>query len=242
MMYTVLTVLLLSSLPSFAGSVVFQFTSLPSNYLTFSGGAVNNPNGGEISLDGSDASDLPVANQAFFTVGLSNPNLDPAGALNFLIGSIVGGPWTVSNYSNLGGIESADLTGTSTMYLYNASNNYSGDGVSAQLTINRIVVDNSSSGTLRANVSVNIGPWQAVGTPSSSLNNLLNANPAVGLATVSFDLNTTSFASLMNSVTGNTRLFAGSVSHVPEPGFYGILAAGLGSLIWAFRRRNDITA
>lgn len=241
-MRSILALALLALPNLYGGPVSFSINSIFSSLRFANGTSATNANNGTITL----SSTLPgaAANQAFFFLELTSPSnlAPPPPALAY--GSLIGGPWTVSNYQNSMGVETADLTGSSTMFLYNASNT-SGAGVKASLTLDRIQVDNNASGTLKAGVNINIGPWQEIGAPGSAsaeLQQLLSATPSIGVATISFDLNTSSLAALMFSTTGNSRIFDGNVNHVPEPGFYGVLAGGLGALVWAFRRRKSETA
>lgn len=237
----VLAVLASFAIPGYCGPVNFGFSNNSLSVLVFNGDNVDagaaGPNDDYISLFTGSGVGAGVGR---FGINLGAA---PTG-LEGLNGAIFGGPWLVSGYTDVAGVETATLTApTSTMFVYDTVGAFSGLAAKADVTFDRIKVDRNASGTLSAIVSINIGPWtqDGVGSLSAPLQELLAATPARGIATLSFNLpGVSSLSVLMGQLNNNVDLvgFTGNVSHVPEPGFYGMLAAGLGSLVWVFRRRK----
>ncbi len=221
--------ILLGAAPAFSAEVAFSFSSGINDFLTFSGG-LGDPNNGSIGLRNNG-----VAGTA--DVRIQGGSVPPG--IDGYFGLLAGGPWAVNNYLLSSGTETADLVGSATLTIFNTGSTT--QGVKANVTLDRITYTTASS-TLFSSVSFNIGPWAELGTAETLLYNAFIGLPT-GIATISFNSNGVTLATRLASNGAGlvgTRPFTGDVSHVPEPGFYGVLAAGLGFIVWTFRRRATV--
>ena len=195
---------------------------------------------------------VSFTNPATFTTAFANlPGLDGKQ------GTIGGGSWTIGAISsNPGGCngnagsctQTASLTGAPTLFtLYQTGN--TGVALTANLAVNSIETlssAGSASGSV-GQVGFNLqGAWGVVGGGVGDLDAAFLAlyNETSASAVIQFIMTPGETLSELLTVAGNnpndtvTRGFQGYVQATPEPGFYGVLAAGLGTLLWGFRSRR----
>lgn len=151
---------------------------------------------------------------------------------------------TASLFSTSGGAPP-----TTKFRVYDNNSGPTGNYIEADLAVNMIDVTTGpglSSGSI-GKIGFNlVGAWSSnnVGGLSAAMLNLYNQTSASAVISFGFSGGQTLEEALAATVTGGARRvgYTGSVTATPEPGFYGILAGGLGSLIWAFRRRKSEVA
>jgi hypothetical protein len=147
-------------------------------------------------------------------------------------------------------------------FVYQFSNNYTGDGVDA-FSVSSFNSGNSSGWVTDAYYT-NTEPAGFLGTPSGTLEltpgNTATVNESTNARTVNFTFNNgleSGISSILIVQTTANNYKPGVVAiqdslnfnslqlglnayepAVPEPGFYGVLAIGLAAIVWATTRRN----
>ena len=198
---------------------------------------------------------VSFTNPATFTTTGATPV-----GLNGKNGAIGGGTWSIGAIAqdpnpcngNFAGqfpcTQTASLTGAPTTFtLYQSGT--SGVALTANLAVNSIQTistPGTASGSV-GQVGFNLqGAWSVVGGGVGDLNSdfLALYNETNASAVIQFAMRSgETLIELLNLANTNsndteTRAFQGYVQATPEPGFYGVLAAGLGTLLWGFRRRR----
>src|ERR1035437_2528080 len=146
------------------------------------------------------------------------------GTYNYLTGAIV----------TSGPVQTAPVTGTGTFVIH--------DGASHDLTSTLTWIDIATVGTggaINTLGTVNLGPFSYTGGNAQLLQ--LAANP-LGIVGATFQfvspaMSLTALAAGCSSSPCSTS-FSGSLTAVPEPGFYGSLALGGAGLIFLRARRR----
>jgi hypothetical protein len=197
------TIVLLLSLSFQAKAITLNFQGLDGTVISFA----SNSTFGFTSTNGYQFSISSVLSGVGDSVGL-NGFLSP------------GGPFTIGPITTNGGLQSASVTGTSTLHITdNKTNDLTG-------TINWISIATISvAGVLDLSGQVNLsGITYPVGT-NSDLSTLAAAGSASDVVTFQFvpakDLTTL-------STQGGQTSYSGSITAVPEPGAWVLVAMGTG--------------
>lgn len=186
------------------------------------------------------------------------------GGLKNLYGEIELASWKIgpitsspANCGSLPCVETAQLfstTGglppTTKFRIYDSNLTPSGNYIEADLAVDNIRVETStgtSSGSI-GQVGFNLlGAWSSpnVAGLSAALQNLYSLTSVDAVIAFGFSAGETLEERLAATVS-NPALrevdYTGTITATPEPGFYGVLAGGLGALVWAFRRRKTEVA
>lgn len=229
--------------PLFSFPFQFDFNSLTGAMLNFNGNDVGSSIGTFQFTRTTDALFNPNGNDFVITSntggwpGGDNVNFDLRGLQGRILGTFgIQSPISVS-----GGAQTASVVtvaGPSIMELYNNSTLV----MTAALTWDSLQTA-GTSGTLNSQAAVNLSNFQCVGSCSGNLAFLAApGNTTNGRATVTFQNTTpppTLSALTADGTTTQFMSYSGTAT-VPEPGFYGVLALGLGGLSWfAARRRRQ---
>ena len=206
------TIALLLSLSFQAKAITLNFQSLDGTVISFT----SNSTFGFTSTNGYQFSISSVAGGIGDSVGLDG-YLAP------------GGPFTIGTITTNGGLQSAPVTGTSTLHITdNATLDLTG-------TINWIDIGTVSVlGIINLNGQVNLTAITYTGTNSD-----LTALAAAGSAT---DVVTFQFVPAKDltqlSTTGGQTSYSGSITTVPEPGAWVLVAMGTGLGVFLRGRRQ----
>ena len=207
------TIVLLLSLSFQAKAITLNFQSLDGTVISFT----SNSTFGFTSTNGYQFSISSVAGGIGDSVGLDG----------FLA---PGGPFTIGPITTNAGLQSAPVTGTSTLHITdNAALDLTGtiDWISIG-TINTL-------GIINLNGQVNLTAITYTGTNSD-----LTALAAAGSAT---DVVTFQFVPAKDltqlSTTGGQTSYSGSITAVPEPGTWVLVAMGTGLGVF-FRGRRQV--
>ncbi len=206
------TIALLLSLSFQAKAITLNFQSLDGTVISFT----SNSTFGFTSTNGYQFSISSVAGGIGDSVGLDG-YLAP------------GGPFAIGPITTNGGLQSAPVTGTSTLHITdNATLDLTG-------TINWIDIGTVSVlGIINLNGQVNLTAITYTGTNSD-----LTALAAAGSAT---DVVTFQFVPAKDltqlSTTGGQTSYSGSITAVPEPGAWVLVAMGTGLGVFLRGRRQ----
>src|SRR6266853_3382820 len=206
------TIALLLSLSFQARAITLNFQSLDGTVISFA----SNSTFGFTSTNGYQFSISSVAGGIGDSVGLDG-YLAP------------GGPFTIGTITTNGGLQSAPVTGTSTLHITdNATLDLTG-------TINWVnIATISVAGVLNLNGQVNLTAITYSGT-NSDLAALAAAGSGEDVVTFQF-VPAKTLTQL--TTTGGQTSYSGSITSVPEPGTWVLVAMGTGLGVFLRGRRQ----
>jgi PEP-CTERM motif len=201
-------------------SLSFQAKAITLNYQALDGTVIN--------FAGNSTFNFTSTNGYQFSISSVQGGLGDSVGLNGFLSP--GGPFIIGPITTNGGLQSASVTGTSTLHITdNKTNDLTG-------TINWISIATISvAGVLDLSGQVNLsGITYPVGT-NSDLSTLAAAGSASDVVTFQFvpakDLTTL-------STQGGQTSYSGSITAVPEPGTWVLVAMGTGLGLFLRGRRQ----
>ena len=211
------TIALLFSLSFQAKAIRLDFANLPETVINFSGGSfafTSNTNGYQFTINSVE--------------GGSGDSINDRGYL------LPGGPFNIGTITTVGGLQQAPVSGTAILHITDASS----IDLIGTITWNDITTIANTAGDLDLSGTINLNAITYPGTGTSSdLSALAAAGAATDIVSFQFSPGGGSLASL--ATAGGQTSYSGSITAVPEPGTWVLVAMGTGLGVF-FRGRKQV--